>query len=69
LRIVVLTTSDLAYEIDAAYKLGAASFLTKPLVFTDFRDAIHAIYNYWLTMNRAPTLKRPPQPGNKPDNS
>src|SRR5688572_1773355 len=68
LRTVVLTTSDLVYEIDGAYQLGAASFLTKPLVFNEFKDTIQAIYNYWLTMNKPPTVQRPAaQPKREPD--
>jgi CheY-like chemotaxis protein len=62
LRVAVLTTSDDAYEIDRAYKLGAASFLTKPLNFTEFRDAIQAIHNFWLRRNKSPALERPGTP-------
>lgn len=61
LRTVVLTTSNLIYEVDRAYQLGAASFLTKPVVFNEFKDTIQAVYNYWLTMNKAPTVDRPSQ--------
>lgn len=61
MRVVVLTTSDEIRDVNRAYTLGAASFLTKPLNFTEFKDTIQAMYNYWLTINRAPNVERPPQ--------
>lgn len=60
IRVVVLTTSDQIRDVNRAYSLGAASFLTKPLNFTEFKDTIQAMYNYWVTMNRQPEVERPP---------
>jgi len=59
LRIVVLTTSDDLREVNRAYQLGAASFLVKPVNFTDFKDTVQALTNYWLSHNRAASLMRP----------
>jgi CheY-like chemotaxis protein len=60
LRIVVLTTSDALRDINKAYQLGANSFLTKPLVFTEFKDTIQAMYRYWMEMSKTPDIERPP---------
>jgi CheY-like chemotaxis protein len=59
LRTVVLTTSDDLREVSRAYQLGAASFITKPLNFTEFKDSIVAIYTYWLAMNKSSPFTRP----------
>ena len=59
LRTVVLTTSDDLTEITRAYQLGAASFITKPLNFVEFRNSIIAIYTYWLAINKSPPIQRP----------
>src|SRR5687767_735498 len=59
LRTVVLTTSEDIYEINRAYRSGASSFLTKPINFSEFRDTIHAVYKYWIDMNRTPEVSRP----------
>ena len=59
LRTVVLTTSDDIFEVNRAYKLGASSFLTKPLNLTEFRDTIQAVHNYWLALNRPANVQRP----------
>jgi len=59
LRTVVLTTSDDLTEITRAYQLGAASFITKPLNFVEFRNSIIAIYTYWLALNKSPPIQRP----------
>ena len=61
LRVVVLTTSAELRDVNRAYALGAASFLTKPLDFVEFKDTIQAMYNYWSAFNRKPQIERPPQ--------
>ena len=47
IRIVVLTTSEEMRDVNAAYRLGAASFIVKPLHFADFRITIFAMLQYW----------------------
>jgi CheY-like chemotaxis protein len=49
IRVVVLTTSEEIRDVNEAYKLGAASFLVKPLNFDEFRNTISAMYDYWRT--------------------
>jgi CheY-like chemotaxis protein len=60
LRVVVLTTSENLRDVNRAYALGAASFLTKPVSFVEFKDTIQAMYNYWAAFNRQPQIERPP---------
>jgi CheY-like chemotaxis protein len=59
LRIVVLTTSDLAQDVNSAYLLGANSFLVKPVQFEHFVRISEALKGYWLWMSKAPELFRP----------
>ena len=59
LRTIVLTTSDDLREVSRAYHLGAASFLVKPVNFTEFKDTLQALSNYWLSLNRYAPLSRP----------
>ena len=47
IRMVVLTTSEEMRDVNAAYRLGAASFIVKPLHFADFRITIFAMLQYW----------------------
>ena len=61
LRVVVLTTSEELRDVNRAYALGAASFLTKPVNFVEFKDTIQAMYNYWVALNRKPEVERPPK--------
>lgn len=61
LRVVVLTTSEELRDVNRAYALGAASFLTKPVNFVEFKDTIQAMYNYWVALNRKPEIERPPK--------
>jgi CheY-like chemotaxis protein len=57
LRTVVLTTSDDVKDVNSAYTLGANSFLTKPLGFTEFKNCIEAVMRYWLNVTRAPEIR------------
>jgi CheY-like chemotaxis protein len=57
--IVVLTTSERVEDINRAYKLGANSFLTKPLNFSEFREMLASLHTYWVTLNHPPVSERP----------
>jgi len=61
LRIVVLTTSDQVVDIDRAHRLGANSFLVKPVSFSEFRDTVQTLCHYWLSLSRTPYTSRPPR--------
>ncbi len=52
--IVVLTTSDAERDVLASYKLGAASYITKPVDMEQFIAAIRQIDSYWFTLTRLP---------------
>lgn len=62
LRVVVLTASGAAADINRAYKLGANSFLTKPTDFDRFVEVSQALSGYWLWMSAAPDVSRPALP-------
>ncbi|HEA19485.1 hypothetical protein LCGC14_2358700 [marine sediment metagenome] len=54
LPVVVLTSSNEHVDIEKAYKLGANSYIVKPVEFTNFAKAIKQVGLYWLVLNRAP---------------
>jgi CheY-like chemotaxis protein len=58
LRVVVLTTSCDDRDINEAYRLGADSFLVKPVNFAEFIDLVVALKGYWLWLNRTPQIYR-----------
>jgi len=49
--VVVLTSSKENPDIEQAYKLGANSYIVKPVDFENFRKAIGEIGMYWLLYN------------------
>jgi len=51
LRTVVLTSSESIRDVDMAYKLGATSFLVKPMDFVDTVEMAKTMTRYWLGMN------------------
>lgn len=54
LPVVVLTTSNQDEDIINSYKLGANSFIRKPVEFTKFNEAIKQLGLYWLLLNEVP---------------
>jgi len=55
LLVVVLTSSSNREDIDEAYRLGARSYLVKPLAVDTRLEMARAIKLYWLSFNEAPT--------------
>jgi two-component system response regulator len=51
LPVVVLTTSNEERDIVASYRLGANSFVRKPVVFDAFVAAANTLGVYWLLIN------------------
>jgi CheY-like chemotaxis protein len=60
LRTIVLTTSDEIRDVNRAYAMGANSFLTKPVDFTDFKNTLQEMFNFFLLKAKAPQVTRPP---------
>lgn len=52
LPVVVLTTSNEERDIVESYRLGANSFVRKPVVFEEFVGAANVLGMYWLLVNQ-----------------
>lgn len=52
--VVVLTSSMLPADVDAAYRTGANSLVVKPVNFGDHSQALQTIGTYWMEINVAP---------------
>lgn len=52
--VVILTTSSAEEDILRAYRLYANSYVTKPVGFGPFLDAIRGIEDFWLSLVRLP---------------
>lgn len=50
--VVVLTTSSEDGDIRAAYKLGANSYIVKPVNFENFTQMVEQIELYWGVLNK-----------------
>jgi two-component system, response regulator len=56
--VVVLTTSSEERDIVESYRLGANSYVRKPVVFSEFLNATNVLGLYWLLLNQ-PVPDRP----------
>jgi two-component system response regulator len=52
--VVVLTSSKEDFDIRESYRLGANSFVSKPVVFEEFSDMVMKLGVYWLAINKPP---------------
>ena len=56
LPIVVLTSSKEEHDLATSYDLGVNSYITKPVDFYQFADAIKNLGLYWLVINEPPPI-------------
>jgi Response regulator containing a CheY-like receiver domain and an HTH DNA-binding domain len=49
--VVMMTSSDEPCDVEAAYRLGANSYVVKPLEFDDFIHAAEEVGVYWSRLN------------------
>lgn len=52
--VVILTSSKEEEDLITSYKLGANSYVQKPVDFNQFADAIKHLGLYWLLLNALP---------------
>lgn len=52
--VIVLTSSKEEADLTRAYKLGANSYIRKPVDFEKFRNAVQQLGLYWVGLNESP---------------
>lgn len=59
LPVIILTSSSEQQDMVDCYKLGANSYVQKPVSFADFLEAAKQLGLYWLVINQtAPALEK-----------
>jgi two-component system, response regulator len=58
LPVIVLTSSDEERDLIQSYRLGANSYVRKPVDFNRFSEAMRQLALYWLVLNHAPPANR-----------
>jgi CheY-like chemotaxis protein len=52
--VVMLTSSNIDSDVARGYRLGANSYVQKPVDFEQFRRTVRHLGLYWMTMNEQP---------------
>ncbi|MFN7943864.1 MAG: response regulator [Blastocatellia bacterium] len=52
--VVVVTTSEQEQDVVESYKLGANSYIVKPVSFDKFVQAVSELGFYWMLLNKPP---------------
>lgn len=52
--VVILTTSREEKDLQECYRMGANSYIVKPIDYEEFGKTIIQIGNYWLNVNEVP---------------
>ena len=52
--VIILTSSKEEADLTRAYKLGANSYIRKPVDFIKFKEAIQQLGLYWVELNESP---------------
>lgn len=56
LPVVILTSSKEERDLLDGYKLGANSYVRKPVDYNQFAEAVHQLGLYWLLVNEVPPM-------------
>ncbi len=57
--VVVLTSSDDQRDVAESYRLGANSYVCKPVNYNQFQEAVRNVHFYWLELNVPPPSGEP----------
>ena len=53
--VVILTSSMAPGDVAESYRMGANSYVRKPVDFDEFSERVHQIAAYWLSANEPPS--------------
>ena len=58
--VVILTSSQDQRSVSRGYKIGASSFMLKPLTFDEMANAMQSLCEYWFALVQLPSASSDP---------
>jgi CheY-like chemotaxis protein len=58
LPVVVMSSSDESRDVAESYRVGASSYIRKPVDFGQFTETVRQLGTYWLVLNDPPPVVR-----------
>ena len=55
--VIIFSTSSNSRDIEDCYRLGANSYLTKPIAYAELEEKIRLIITYWLEASELPQAR------------
>lgn len=55
--VIIFSTSSNARDVEDCYRMGANSYVTKPIAYADLEEKIRLIIEYWLEASELPALQ------------
>lgn len=52
--VVIMTSSQEEKDLVSSYRLGANSYIVKPVDFEQFQEVVHSAGFYWAVLNKLP---------------
>ena len=52
--VVMLTSSGMERDIKRSYEYGVNAYVVKPVNFSEFRDTVKTLGNFWIKLNKVP---------------
>ncbi|GAB2784525.1 CheY-like chemotaxis protein [Hymenobacter luteus] len=56
--VIIFSTSSSSHDVEECYRLGANSYLTKPIEYASLEEKMQVLVSYWLKASELPPMSQ-----------